>query len=472
MENCNLSSLPNEVGELISLETLDLGRNNLLITLPDGLCNLTRLKELYLTDCNVSHLPSEVGRLISLETLDLGGNNMRTLPDCICDLTCLKELKLNDCNVTHLPSEIGRLISLQTLDLARNNLLTLPDSICNLACLKELYLRHCNVSHLPGGIGMLSLLTHLDLESNNVCSLPNSFSDLASLEVLNLSNCGRLQSLPELPVTLRSMDASYCTLLESIPTAFNWQAGICMYLPGCNMLAKNNFANNAIERFGQYKEWSGLLDAGIYLCGDEVPNWIQHRFTGSKVSLAVPPRRILGWILCMVFKTHEIHGEFSSIKIDCNKTNSVIYMKELKYHHRDQMIIHFFPTAPFIGPNFYGEGELEIEISPYDPEKREPWLTVKKCGINLIYEDDGDNKETNGLLVHERVQLSHHQKSKNSAPPVLRRDETLVFARSPTTQHQQSKSSAPPFENSRTPLELSRFEKSPLDALSSSIRLT
>lgn len=40
-----------------------------------------------------------------------------------------------------------------------------------------------------------------------------------------LNNCGMLQSLPELPVSLWHMDASYCTLLETIPTQFNRQAG-------------------------------------------------------------------------------------------------------------------------------------------------------------------------------------------------------------------------------------------------------
>ncbi|KAG5514367.1 hypothetical protein RHGRI_035693 [Rhododendron griersonianum] len=311
MENCNLSCLPNEVGNLILLETLDLSGNN-LPTLPDSICDLTRLKRLTLEGCNLLHLPSEIGRLISLDTLGLQGNSLRNLPDSILNLARLKSLHLKDSNVTHLPSEIGRrLISLETLNLEGNRLLTLPDSICNLPCLEALILNDCNLSHLPDRIGMLSSLKLLELERNNVCSLPNSFSDLASLEDLRLNDCGRLQSLPQLPVNILRVDASYCTSLENIPIEFNWQAGLRMSFGGCNMLAKSNSVNNFIERLHQYKGWSERselhIDTNISLPLDEVPNWFEYQCAGSKFSLVVPPlenRRIVGWSFCVVFSTN------------------------------------------------------------------------------------------------------------------------------------------------------------------------
>ncbi|XP_058197268.1 disease resistance protein RUN1-like [Rhododendron vialii] len=344
MENCNLSCLPNEVGNLISLETLDLGRNNLR-TLPDSICNLTRLKKLYLSHCDVSHLPSEIGRLATLEALILKGNSLVNLPDSICNLTLLKNLNLSLCDVSHLPCEIGRLISLQKLNLGGNNLLTLPDSICNLACLEVLSLPHCNVSHLPDRIGMLSSLKWFDLRSNSVSILPNSFSDLASLEILYLSNCERLQSLPKLPASLYHVDAINCTLLlERIPTEFNWPPGLCK----------------------PFQEWSMQRMFGVYLPGDEVPNWFPYQYTGSKLSLGVPPlvtRRIIGWNLCIVFRTHKKPGQRSFVT----------------------------------GIHLFGGDELEIEISPDDQEKTVPWLTVKKCGIQLVYEDDVDITGTNVL---------------------------------------------------------------------------
>ncbi|KAG5514361.1 hypothetical protein RHGRI_035687 [Rhododendron griersonianum] len=376
MENCNLSCLPNEVGNLISLETLDLGKNNLR-TLPDNICNLTRLKKLYLSDCDVSHLPSEIGRLIALEALILEGNSLLTFPDSICNLTRLKNLNLSDCDLSHLPSEIGQLISLQKLNLRGNNLLTLPDSICNLACLEVLLLPHCNVSHLPDGIGMLSSLKWFDLKSNNVSILPNSFSDLASLEILSLSNCGRLQSLPKLPASLYHVDASNCTLLlERIPTEFNWLPGSCMPL-----------WERSIQRINV-----------VHLPGDEVPNWFPYQYTGSKLSLVVPPlvtRRIVGWNLCIVFRTHKKPGQGSCMYIFSKKTeglrNENKYKTGVTYQDEDRIKLIYFPSV-VTGIHLFGGDELEIEISLDDhgQEKTVPWLTLKKCGIQLVYEDNVD----------------------------------------------------------------------------------
>ncbi|XP_058200243.1 disease resistance protein RPV1-like [Rhododendron vialii] len=367
MKNCNLSCLPNEVGNLISLETLDLGRNNLR-TLPDSICNLTLLKKLYLSHCDVSHLPSEIGRLVTLEALILEGNSLVNLPDSICNLTRLKNLNLSLCDVSHLPSEIGRLTTLQKLILGGNNLLTLPDSICSLACLEVLSLPHCNVSHLPDGIGMLSSLKWFDLRSNNVSILPNSFSDLASLEILYLSNCGRLQSLPKPPASLHHVATSNCTL---IPTEFNWPPGSCMP-----------------------REWSMHRMNVVYLPGDEVPNWFPYQYTGSKLSLVVPPlvtRRIIGWSLCIVFRTHKKSGQRFYMYIVSKKTEGLRNENKFKtgvtYQDEDRMKLMYFPSI-VTGIHLFSGDELEIEISPDDQEKTVSWLTVKKCGIKLVYEDD------------------------------------------------------------------------------------
>ncbi|KAE9460526.1 hypothetical protein C3L33_07541, partial [Rhododendron williamsianum] len=331
---------------------------------------LSCLKDLRMENCNLSCLPNEVGNLISLETLDLSANNLPTLPDSICNLTRLKRLTLEGCNLSHLPCEIGRLILLEGLSLAGNSLLTLPDSVCNLACLKFLNLNDCNLSHLPDRIGILSSLEILYLERNNVCSLPNSFSDLASLWKLRLNDCGRLQSLPQLPINLKELDASYCTSLESIPTEFNWRAGLLMSFLGCNMLAKNNVMERIDQSF-----WEGLGGyATIYLPGDEIPNWFQYQYAGSKLSVVVPPRRILGWSLCIVFRTHGNRRQRHQILIIRDKFTELDQLSTFtRYQGQDQMILLYYPS------DYIERDELEIEIIPEDSEETEPWLTVKKC---------------------------------------------------------------------------------------------
>ncbi|KAF7120318.1 hypothetical protein RHSIM_Rhsim13G0019500 [Rhododendron simsii] len=368
---------------------------------------LSCLKDLKMKNCNLSCLPNGVGNLISLETLDLSGNNLPTLPDSICDLTRLKDLTLKGCNLLHLPSEIGKLVTLEVLSLQGNSLLALSDSLCNLSLLKALNLNYCNVTHLPGGIGMLSSLKFLDLESNNICSLPNSFSDLASLERLFLSNCGRLQSLPDFPVSLNCVNASNCSLLERIPAEFNPQDTLYMCLAGCDMLAENNIVHvlsrkrNLIYTQLMHdlleQEWSAVWGGRrIYLPGDAVPNWFQYQYTGSKFSLVVPPlvtRRILGWILCIVFRTHNEPTIRSIMTISNTKDWQwwwEQHIADITHVDRDQMLIIYLASDQ-MEIHLHGGDELAIEIIPEDLKKTEPWLTVKKCGINIIYEDDKDN---------------------------------------------------------------------------------
>ncbi|KAI8522807.1 hypothetical protein RHMOL_Rhmol13G0025200 [Rhododendron molle] len=181
--DCNLSHLPSEIGSLISLEILDLSRNN-IPTLPDSFFNLASLKELYMNYCGVAQLPGQIERLVSLEFLGLGGNKLISLPDTLCNLTCLSTLYLYDCNVSHLPDGIGKLVSLVHLNLAQNGLRTLPDSLCNLTSLEFLYLNDCNVTHLPSEIGRLISLQTLDLGGTRLLAMPDSIRNLTFLKEL------------------------------------------------------------------------------------------------------------------------------------------------------------------------------------------------------------------------------------------------------------------------------------------------
>lgn len=56
--------------------------------------NLKNLKRLYLQDCLLKEIPEQIGELIYLEELDLRGNNLTHLPDFLGNLTSLRSLKL------------------------------------------------------------------------------------------------------------------------------------------------------------------------------------------------------------------------------------------------------------------------------------------------------------------------------------------------------------------------------------------
>ncbi|KAI8571182.1 hypothetical protein RHMOL_Rhmol01G0098900 [Rhododendron molle] len=231
LDSCHLSYLPKEIGNLISLQTLHLAKNN-LHTLPDGICNLTCLKQLWLEENNVSNLPSGIGRLTALEILYLSNNSLCTLPDTIGKLSCLKDLWVGNNKLSHLPSEIGDLDSLEALVLDGNNgFRALPESICKLVRLQTLLLNDCNLSHLPSEFDRLISLAVLDLGHNMSLTIPDSIWHLPCCDVTipdTLDYCAKLQSLPKRP-TFHAVNAVRCPSLESLPLELDqlgWTAEI------------------------------------------------------------------------------------------------------------------------------------------------------------------------------------------------------------------------------------------------------
>ncbi|XP_028066618.1 plant intracellular Ras-group-related LRR protein 7-like [Camellia sinensis] len=157
---------------------------------------------------------------------------------------------MKNCNVSYLPSEIGSLISLNRLFLDGNNLCTLPDSIGNLTRLLELGMNNCNLSHLPCAIWKLNSLVSLYLIGNNLRTIPNDICKLTYLRTLYLSGCARLQSIPELPKSIRIVTAIDCVSLENIE--LKWLVGVhhpgaILRLKGCHKLAESNFVNNVMK---------------------------------------------------------------------------------------------------------------------------------------------------------------------------------------------------------------------------------
>ncbi|KAI8571092.1 hypothetical protein RHMOL_Rhmol01G0089700 [Rhododendron molle] len=248
---CHLSYLPEEIGNLISLQRLDLAENN-LSTLPDGICNLTCLKRLCLEDNNVSNLPSGIGRLTSLESLVLCRNSLCTLPDTIGKLSCLKDLYVRNNKLSLLPCEIGDLDSLEVLVLEDNNgFRALPESICKLVCLRTLSLNGCNLSHLPSEIDRLISLVDLGLGGNRSVTIPDSIWHLPCLMYIWLNNCAKLRSLPKLP-TCRSVYAEHCPSLESLPLELD-QLGEFANYSGSNKLAENNYLTSLLKQLPKSK---------------------------------------------------------------------------------------------------------------------------------------------------------------------------------------------------------------------------
>ena len=149
---------------------LNLG-GNCLTTLPEWIGELTSLERLNLgTNLELTALPESLGQLTRLEWLNLRMNRALTkLPESFGQLGALRCVHLEDCRLTELPESVGQLRSLQFLYLQYNQLTALPESL---------------------GALMGSGLTVLDLTGNRLSALPESFrlasSSSSPLQVLNL----------------------------------------------------------------------------------------------------------------------------------------------------------------------------------------------------------------------------------------------------------------------------------------------
>jgi len=166
-----------------------------LTELPESMGQLTQLESLNLSGNHLRSLPESMGQLTQLQSLDLSGNQLRSLPESLGLLTALKQLYIHHnqfpsllrvifqikglsgfyaagLKLKSLPAEIGQLLELEELFLGDNQLVTLPPEIGNLKSLKSLYLVQNHLVNLPPEIRNLTSLTHLYLHGNPGLQLP------------------------------------------------------------------------------------------------------------------------------------------------------------------------------------------------------------------------------------------------------------------------------------------------------------
>ncbi|KAJ4958513.1 hypothetical protein NE237_025624 [Protea cynaroides] len=427
LQNCTrLQSLPELPS---SLKELDINSCGSMESLP-YLEKLSSLQELNLCHTNFCSLPSNIKCLSQLVCLRLQHcTRLQFLPELP---SSLEELDAYRCKSMERLANLGNLSSLQELDLSESILCSLPGNISHLTQLHTLRLQKCTrlqlLPELPssleefdaGGctslerllnIESLSSLTSLDISNSNICTLPACLGSFSRLEVLTINNCSRLQVLPELPSSLSQLFANGCTSMKRLSNVSNCRNLSVLFLDDCDTLTEirgfenlksiqsvhmercNNLPNSFKKSLVQ-----GLCDRGvfdIFFPGSEVPEWFSHRNVGSSISFEVPPlldRKIQGLTVCAVYTSKELPYEVTTCfsthpprVVVNNKTKGyvcqhspTIFSNEA--HHQDDLWVTYFPCT-------WLEDQLEhreqIEVSYTGMQ-----LQVKKCGVNLVYEQD------------------------------------------------------------------------------------
>lgn len=94
-----------------NLHTINLSNNSLSI-IPDEFCNLSALKECYLSFNHIKYLPDNFKNLKSLLILHLNSNKLVYLPSSIRDMKQLEELDLYDNIIIEFPWYLNNLLLL------------------------------------------------------------------------------------------------------------------------------------------------------------------------------------------------------------------------------------------------------------------------------------------------------------------------------------------------------------------------
>jgi hypothetical protein len=162
---CGLTEFPREIFDLTdSLEILDLSGNQ-LISLPDDLPRLHKLRVIFCSDNPFTELPEVLGQCQQLSMVGFKANRISHVsPKALPPL--LRWLILTDNALTELPAEIGQCTQMQKLMLAGNQLSSLPQELANCTRLELLRISANQLTELPQWLLQLPRLTWLAFAGN------------------------------------------------------------------------------------------------------------------------------------------------------------------------------------------------------------------------------------------------------------------------------------------------------------------
>ncbi|QHO08730.1 TMV resistance protein N [Arachis hypogaea] len=342
-----------------------------LETLGDKL-EMSSLEKLDLDSCSSLRRLPEFGECMKkLSILNLRNTGIEELPPTLGNLAGVSELYLTWCGkITGLLLSLGCFVGLKSLVLSSSvELSCLPQ---NTDGLESLTVRadyddsdssSREESTLSYDIAHLASLTYLDLSRNRFLRVPISIHQLPRLTHLKLSFCDELEVLPELPSSLRELDAQGCYSLDK------------SYVDDVISKTCCGFAESASQDREDFLQ--------MMITGEEIPAWFEHQEEDEGVSVSFPlncpSTEMVALALCFLFNGIEglqpsvicngkefINASFywwsslyNLLFIVC--VNGYYFSKLLCHHNRFQML---FPYADHLG------------------------IRVQRCGARWVYKQD------------------------------------------------------------------------------------
>lgn len=200
--NSLVGSIPEEIGNLASLEDLDLSNNELTGTIPEEIYNLSSLSSLLLPGNKLTgEVAAEIGNLSLLKVLNLGRNHFNSIPLEIGNLSLLKTLDLSNLplNEGSVLFDFSLLTQLAFLNLGSSNFSGSVSSSIGSTALSYLYLGGNKFTGtLPSEIGQLTSLQSLFIPDNEFSGeIPSTFENLIALENFWAHNNNLSGAIPE-----------------------------------------------------------------------------------------------------------------------------------------------------------------------------------------------------------------------------------------------------------------------------------
>ncbi|XP_034701866.1 disease resistance protein RPV1-like [Vitis riparia] len=238
--------------------------------------------------------------------------------------------------------------------------------------------------------------------------IPAAITQLCNMRYLNISHCNMLEEIPELPSSLREIDAHDCASLGNLSNPSTLLCSLLKWL-------------KKVEPPSQGK----LIDLGSH----GIPGWVLHQEMGRQIRIEFPMNwyeddQFLGFAffflhplkshLGLSFKFDEeeyaYKGVYSPFCV-CNEING----------NEDKLSLVYYPKTT-IRDKFHSSQYMDLEVSFFGSNFGSQNKT-KSCGVYFIYSQDhqqnhnsldfpensGDNKSTAKDIKRSHDDATHNQ---------------------------------------------------------------